>query len=279
MAGLETIGFIGLGNMGAPIALRLLRVGYPMTVLDLVPDRMEPHIREGANPGSSPMELARDCDVVIASLHAEAVREVALGERGIVQGGKEGQVFINLSTTSPELAVSVADALRERGIEMLDAPVSGAAVGAQSGHLTVFVGGNYEAYERSLPVLQQVGRTVTYLGENGKGQIGKRINGAMEALSQLAVYEGMLLARKMNLDLKAFSRAAAGGCAQSWRLDELVREFLLKGEEEFRFHLQRSRTTNALQMAKSVGITLHGVEAAHRVFAEHDWQIVVDFKQ
>jgi 3-hydroxyisobutyrate dehydrogenase-like beta-hydroxyacid dehydrogenase len=212
-------------------------------------------------------------------LHAEAVREVALGERGIVQGGKEGQVFINLSTTSPELAVSVADALRERGIEMLDAPVSGAAVGAQSGHLTVFVGGNYEAYERSLPVLQQVGQTVTYLGESGKGQIGKRINGAMEALSQLAVYEGMLLARKMNLDLKAFSRAAAGGCAQSWRLDELVREFLLKGEQEFRFHLQRSRTANALQLAESVGVTLPGGAAADRVFAENGWEIVVDLRQ
>ena len=129
----------------------------------------------------------------------------------------EKLVFVDLSSTAPELAIKVSDSLREHGIEMLDAPLSGADIGATNGNLTIFVGGSYEAYQRCLPVLQHVGRMVTYLGKNGNGQIGKQINQVMQALSELAIYEGLLLAKKSGLDLKMFARAASAGCAQSWR--------------------------------------------------------------
>src|SRR6266508_3959110 len=271
------IGFIGLGNMGGPIALRLLRAGFPMTVLDLDREKMRQLLREGASAGSSPAGVAERATIVIASLQANAVEDVALGEQGIVKGGKGGLVFVDLSSTEPDLAVRVSSALREHDIEMLDAPVSGADIGATNGALTIFVGGSYETYQRSLAVLQYVGRTVTYLGKAGNGQIGKIINEMMQAQSALAIYEGLLLAEKMELDLKMFARAASAGCAQSWRLDELVDSVFNLGETKFRLNLRPERTGRAIELAAKAGIALPGSEATHRIFADRAWDVVIDF--
>ena len=275
----ERIGFIGLGNMGGAIALRLLRAGLFLTVLDLDKDKLTPLLKEGALAASSPKEVAQQSNIVMASLQSDAIEAVACGTDGIAAGAKDGLVFVDLNSTSPETAIKLSNALRERAVEMLDAPLSGADIGATNGNLTIFVGGSYDAYQRSLPVLQQVGRMVTYLGKNGNGQIGKRINQMMQAMSELAIHEGLLLAKKMNVPLKMFARAASGGCAQSWRLDELVDGVFNQGEKKYKLKLRPGRTGNALRMAKEAGMTLHGAEAAHRVFSEHDWQIVIDFEE
>lgn len=275
----EHLGFIGLGNMGGAIALRLLRAGYPMTVLDLDADKQEPLVREGASSATTPGEVADRSTIVLASLQPADVEKVACGENGIADAKKDGLVFVDLSSTAPEVAIRVSDFLRVRGIEMLDAPVSGADIGATNGNLTIFVGGNYAAYQRCLPVLQHVGRMVTYLGKNGNGQIGKRINQMMQAMSDLAIYEGMLLAKKMGLPLQMFARAASAGCAQTWRLDELVDNVFNHGEKKHRLRLRPGRTGNALKMAKELGLKLEGTEAAHRVFSRNGWEIVIDFEK
>jgi len=278
-APLERLGFIGLGNMGGAIALRLLRAGYPLTVLDLNADKLTPLLREGANRAATPKEVGERSTIVLASLQPNDVEKVACGENGIADAKKDGLVFVDLSSTAPALAIKVSDALRALGIEMLDAPVSGADIGATNGNLTIFVGGHYAAYQRCLPVLQHVGRTVTYLGKNGNGQIGKRINQMMQAMSELAIYEGMLLAKKMGLPLQMFARAASAGCAQTWRLDELVDNVFNHGEKKHRLRLRPGRTGNALKMAEELGLKLVGTEAAHRVFSGHDWKIVIDFEK
>ena len=278
-APLERLGFIGLGNMGGAIALRLLRAGYPLTVLDLNADKLTPLLREGANRAATPKEVGERSTIVLASLQPNDVEKVACGENGIADAKKDGLVFVDLSSTPPELAIKVSDALRAHGIEMLDAPVSGADIGATNGNLTIFVGGHYAAYQRCLPVLQHVGRTVTYLGKNGNGQIGKRINQMMQAMSELAIYEGMLLAKKMGLPLQMFARAASAGCAQTWRLDELVDNVFNHGEKKHRLRLRPGRTGNALKMAEELRLKLAGTEAAHRVFSGHDWEIVIDFEK
>jgi 3-hydroxyisobutyrate dehydrogenase-like beta-hydroxyacid dehydrogenase len=278
-APLERLGFIGLGNMGGAIALRLLRAGYPLTVLDLNADKLTPLLREGANRAATPKEVGERSTIVLASLQPNDVEKVACGENGIANAKKDGLVFVDLSSTPPELAIKVSDALRAHGIEMLDAPVSGADIGATNGNLTIFVGGHYAAYQRCLPVLQHVGRTVTYLGKNGNGQIGKRINQMMQAMSELAIYEGMLLAKQMGLPLQMFARAASAGCAQTWRLDELVDNVFNHGEKKHRLRLRPGRTGNALKMAEELGLKLAGTEAAHRVFSGHDWEIVIDFEK
>lgn len=278
-APLERLGFIGLGNMGGAIALRLLRAGYPLTVLDLNADKLTPLLREGANRAATPKEVGERSTIVLASLQPNDVEKVACGENGIADAKKDGLVFVDLSSTAPALAIKVSDALRALGIEMLDAPVSGADIGATNGNLTIFVGGHYAAYQRCLPVLQHVGRTVTYLGKNGNGQIGKRINQMMQAMSELAIYEGMLLAKQMGLPLQMFARAASAGCAQTWRLDELVDNVFNHGEKKHRLRLRPGRTGNALKMAEELGLKLAGTEAAHRVFSGHDWEIVIDFEK
>jgi 3-hydroxyisobutyrate dehydrogenase-like beta-hydroxyacid dehydrogenase len=273
----ENIGFIGLGNMGGAIALRLLRAGYPLTVLDLDPGKMKDLIREGASAAASPKEVAERSTIVFTSLQPDNVEEVACGKNGIIAANKTGLVFVDLSSTSQELAIKVSDALRKRGIEMLDAPVSGADIGATNGNLTIFVGGGYEAFQRCLPVLQHVGRMVTYLGKSGNGQVGKKINQMMQAISELAIYEGLLLAEKMGLPLQMFARAASAGCAQSWRLDELVEDVFNHGARKYRLRLRPGRTGNALKLAEKLGVDLSGARAAHEVFSRYNWEIVIDF--
>ena len=277
VAPLERLGCIGLGNVGGAIALRLLRAGYPLTVLDLDADKLTPLLRNGASSASTPKEVAERSTIVLASLQPNDVEKVACGENGIADAKKDGLVFVDLSSTAPEIAIKVSDALRARAIEMLDAPVSGADIGATNGNLTIFVGGNYAAYQRCLPVLQHVGRTATYLGKNGNGQIGKRINQMMQAMSELAIYEGMLLAKKMGLPMQMFARAASAGCAQTWRLDELVDNVFNRGEKKHRLRLRPGRTRNALKMAEELGLKLAGTEAAHEVFSRHGWEMVIDF--
>ncbi|MBM4261416.1 MAG: NAD(P)-dependent oxidoreductase [Deltaproteobacteria bacterium] len=278
-AALERLGFIGLGNMGGAIALRLLRAGYPLTVLDLEDARMAPLIKAGAASAATPAKVAERSTIVIASLQPESVEEVACGRNGLVAARQADFCFVDLSSTSQELAIKVSGALRELGIEMLDAPVSGADIGATNGNLTLFVGGSYPAYQRCLPVLQQIGQMVTYLGPNGNGQVGKKINQMMQAMSELAIYEGMLLAQKKGLPLQMFARAASAGCAQTWRLDELVDGVFNHGESKHRFRLRPGRTGNALKMAEQLGIKLPGTEAAHQVFLRHNWEIVIDFDE
>ena len=275
----EHVGFIGLGNMGGAIALRLLRAGYPLTVLDLDAKKMAGLIKEGAATAATPREVAECSTIVIASLQPDDVETVACGAGGIAEAKKNGLSFVDLSSTTQELAIKVSDLLRARGIEMLDAPVSGADIGATNGNLTLFVGGSYSAYQRCLPVLQQIGKMVTYLGANGNGQVGKKINQMMQAMSELAIYEGMLLAKKKGLPLQLFARAASAGCAQTWRLDELVDGVFNQGERKHRLRLRPGRTGNAIKMAEQLGLKLEGTEAAHRVFSHHGWEIVIDFEK
>ena len=273
----ERVGFIGLGNMGGAIALRLLRAGYPLTILDLDADKMAGLIQEGATAAATPREVAERSTIVLASLQPDDVEKVACGADGIAESKNKSFVFVDLSSTTEQTAIEVSDSLRARGIEMLDSPVSGADIGATNGNLTLFVGGSYEAFQRCLPVLQQVGRMVTYLGKNGNGQVGKKINQMMQALSELAIYEGMLLAQKAGLPLRSFARATSAGCAQTWRLDEMVNDVFNHGMRKHRFRLRPGRTGNALKMAGRLGVRLPGTEAAHELFSRHGWEIVIDF--
>jgi 2-hydroxy-3-oxopropionate reductase len=271
------LGFIGLGNMGGAIALRLLRAGFDLTVFDVVREKMRPLLCEGAGEASTPAQVAERSTLLLASLQAGDVEQVALGDQGIAKGAKPGLIFVDLSSTAPELAVRLSETLRHRQIEMLDSPVSGADIGAANGNLTLFVGGTRETFQQSLPVLQIVGSMVTYLGKSGNGQLGKIINEMMQTFSQLAIYEGLQLAEKMGLDLKMFARAASAGCAQSWRLDELIDGAFDRGEKQFRLNLRPERTGRALELAQHNDVALVGAESMHRLFGERGWEVVIDF--
>ena len=172
------IGFIGLGIMGVPMSRNLLKAGFELSVWNRTASRMDELTEEGARAGRSAAVVAEWSDVTITMLtDSEAVEEVMMHSyNGVIAGAKEGSVVIDMSTISPSVTRSVAGSLRENGVHMLDAPVSGSLPGATSGTLSIMVGGDADVFERCLPVFRAMGRTITHCGPNGMGQVTKLAN-------------------------------------------------------------------------------------------------------
>lgn len=195
------LGFVGIGNMGLPMAFRLMQQGHPMTVFDIRDDAMRPLILRGARAASSPANLASDVETVLVCLPSpDVVQEVVLGTNGLINGSKT-RVFVDLSTTGPEVADGLADRLEEKGIATLNAPVSGGPPGAEKGTLAVMVSGPEPVFEQIQPVLQVIGKNVYYLGAKpGLAQMMKLINNLLSATVLAASCEAFVLGVKAGLD-------------------------------------------------------------------------------
>jgi 2-hydroxy-3-oxopropionate reductase len=210
------IGFIGLGLMGRPMTKNLLKAGYHLTVHDINREAIEEVVRLGAKEASSPKEIAESVDAIILSLPGDSeVEEVVLGKDGILDGGRPSSVLVDMSTISPLTAKRMAQALQKQGMEMLDAPVSGGQEGAREASLTIMVGGKPEIFERMEPVLQKLGKNVTYIGGHGAGQVAKAANQIIVGLTIEAVAEGLVFAAKSGVDPEKVRKALLGGYAQS----------------------------------------------------------------
>lgn len=197
----KTLGFIGLGNMGLPMAECLLKAGYQVVGCDLAPGARERFAELGGTWAETPRELATRCRVVFASLPTpQAVERVALGENGLIKGDAV-RIFVDLSTTGPRTAKAVAAKLAERGITAMDAPVSGGVYSAVKGALTVMLSGSAQAKEEIEPMLRVIGKTVFYVGaEAGMGQLMKLINNLLSATALAATCESLALGIKSGLD-------------------------------------------------------------------------------
>jgi len=202
-SGEVTVGFIGLGNMGNPIAKRLIDAGFKTVVHDVREEAMIEFQSKGIICLKSPREVAQLANVVLASLPGpREVKEVAVGVNGLIHGGKM-DTFIDLSTTGVKVARDVSEALKERGIEMLDAPVSGGVEGARRGTLTIMVSGNKDVYIKYLPILKIIGKNIYYVGEKpGSAQAMKLINNMLSAIALVATSEGIILGLREGLDIK-----------------------------------------------------------------------------
>lgn len=195
------LGFIGLGNMGAPMAANLLKAGYELVVHDVRPEPVEAAVKLGAKKASSPREVAGICHAVITILPtSKEVEEVVLGENGIMAGAAEGSVVIEMSTSYPGSTLKINRVLTERGMRMLDAPVSGGVKGAVGGTLSVMVGGDEELFREFKPVFEAMGKNVFHLGDVGAGHTMKAINNFLSACSMIATSEAVVLATKAGLD-------------------------------------------------------------------------------
>lgn len=195
------LGFIGLGNMGAPMAANLLKAGYELVVHDIRPEPVEAAVKLGAKKGSSPREVAGICSAVITILPtSKEVEEVVLGDNGIMAGAREGSVVIEMSTSYPGSTLKINRLLSERGMRMLDAPVSGGVKGAVAGTLSVMVGGDEELFREFKPVFEAMGKNVFHLGDVGAGHTMKAINNFLSACSMIATSEAVVLAAKAGLD-------------------------------------------------------------------------------
>lgn len=219
---IKRAGFVGLGIMGAPMAQNLLKAGFEVTVWNRTAARMEPLVAAGARPAASPAEVAAASDVTVSCVTNSAdVEQVALGPGGVIEGAPRGSVYIDCSTIAPGTARSVASQLATKGIEMLDAPISGGDVGAKAGTLAIMVGGEAATFERCLPVLQAMGKTIVHVGPAGAGQVVKLCNQVAGGLNLLAMAEAITLSRRAGVDPAKMLEVVSAGAAGSWMLSNL----------------------------------------------------------
>ncbi len=221
------VGFIGLGNMGNPMAASLLRAGHSLRVHDLCEDKASNLLESGATWASSPRETAAGADAVITSLPGPAaVEEVVLGDEGVFQGLARGSVYIDTSTGEPGLTRRIAAEGAGRGIDVLDAPISGGVFGARDASLTVFVGGDQAVFDRYEPLLRGMGSTVVRMGDIGSGVATKLVNNFMMFINFIGACEGMAIGARAGLDPKQLIDAIRPSMGQSRMMERCLARFL-----------------------------------------------------
>ncbi len=213
------IGFIGLGNMGAPMAANLVKAGHQVSGFDLVPGRAEALAANGGRAAPTAVEAAAAGEIVITMLPAGPdVRSVYLGDNGVLAHAKRGALLIDCSTIDVETARAVAAAAVDARFDMLDAPVSGGVIGAETANLTIMVGGETEAFDRGRPILAAMGRTIVHAGPAGNGQAAKICNNMILGVSMLAVCEAFSLAERLGLAAQTLFDISAKSSGQCWAL-------------------------------------------------------------
>ena len=252
------VAFIGLGTMGIGMSLNILKAGHEVTVQNRTRQKEEAVAKEGANRAPSPREAAEGAEIIVTMVSdTPDVEAVVLGANGVIHGAPQGAIVIDMSTISPAATRQMADELGQKGIKMLDAPVSGGPEGAQNGTLAIMVGGDAADFKRALPILDAMGKTVTHVGPIGAGQITKAINQIIISGTYLTVAEGLTLGIKAGLDMQKVIQAISGGAASSWVLHNrginVVNNTYPLG---FRVKLHHKDLGIALDTARELDVTL-----------------------
>jgi 3-hydroxyisobutyrate dehydrogenase len=213
------VGFIGLGNMGMPMAQNLLKDGYEVTGFDLNADATQLLAANGGTSANSVVDACKAAEVVITMLPAgEQVRDVYLGAGGVLASAAPGTLLIDSSTIDVQTARDVAQAAQDSGLAMVDAPVSGGVTGAEAATLTFMVGGSDDAFERARPVLEKMGKTIVHAGGPGNGQAAKICNNMILGASMIVVCEAFLLAEKLGLDAQKLFDISSKSSGQCWSM-------------------------------------------------------------
>ena len=254
----DTVGFIGLGIMGKPMAKNLIEAGHELVVFNRTQSKAEELAGDGATVAGSPREVAEQSDVIITMLpDSPQVEEVLVGEDGVLEGIKEGALVVDTSTISPVVTEELAAKVKEKGASMLDAPVSGGDVGAIEGTLSIMVGGSEEDFERARPLFEAMGKTVTHVGETGAGQVAKAANQIVVALTIEAVSEALVLGSKGGVAPEKILDVLGGGLAGN-KVMEVKREKMLTHSFDpgFRIELHHKDLGIALAAGREYGVTL-----------------------
>jgi 3-hydroxyisobutyrate dehydrogenase len=213
------IGFIGLGNMGLPMAQNLIKAGHAVTGLDVSKTQVDKLVEAGGKAAGSVKDAASGVEFVVTMLPAGAqVRDVYLGNDGVIAAASQGTLLIDSSTIDVETARAVSSAAQGKGLAMLDAPVSGGVGGAQGGTLTFMVGGADAAFERAKPILEKMGKTIVHAGGAGNGQAAKICNNMILGVSMIAVSEAFVLAEKLGLDAQKLFDISSKSSGQCWSM-------------------------------------------------------------
>jgi 3-hydroxyisobutyrate dehydrogenase len=252
------LAFIGMGTMGAHMAANLLKAGHQVTVHNRTREREEPVAAQGAKRADSPRQAAQGAEVVLLCVSdSPDVERVLFDDDGVAAGAAAGTVVVDMSTISPAVTVAAAKRLADKGIKLVDAPVSGGSEGAQKGTLAIMVGGDAADVEKVRPVLEAMGKNITHVGPIGSGQMTKAINQVILAGVYWGVAEGMVLGMKAGLDMDKVVDAIRGGAGDSWVLNYRA-SFMVKNDYPlgFRVSLHRKDLGIGLDTARDLGIAL-----------------------
>ena len=252
------IGFIGLGIMGKPMSRNLLKAGYELIVFNRSKGAVNEIVAAGAKAAANPREVAEQAEIVITMLpDSPHVREVVLGQAGVIEGAAKGSVVIDMSSIAPLVSREIAARLDEKGIEMLDAPVSGGQPKAIEGTLSVMAGGKKEIFDRCLPVMKAMASSVVLVGSAGAGNVAKLANQIIVALNIAAISEALVLAAKAGVDPDLVYQAIRGGLAGSAVLEAKAPLIMdRKFNPGFRIDLHIKDLNNVLETSHSIGVPL-----------------------
>lgn len=264
-----TVGFIGIGRMGRPMARKILEAGFPLHLFDIVPAATRALVESGAIAESSPRALAEKCDVVITMLpDPPAIEAVVEGDEGVAPGVRAGSVLVDMSTSSPSLSRRIAAILEERGAYFLDAPVSGGAAGADKGSLTLMVGGDPEVLERCRSVLQPMAGAIYHLGGVGAGHLVKLLNQMLIYTNAVTSMEILGVAARAGVDLLTLHEIVSKSTADSWWWQNRVAR-AVGGTGDTRMmqlDLWYKDLKLATELGKEAGVPLFTADAASHVY-------------
>jgi len=262
------IGWIGTGVMGAPMCAHLMAKGYAATVHNRTKEKAASLLAEGARWADTPKAVAAAADVIFTIVgYPHDVREVILGENGVLAGAEAGAVVVDMTTSRPSLAVEIHAAAKRRGVFAVDAPVSGGDVGAREARLSIMIGGDKDIAEALRPLFEAMGKIIRYQGPAGAGQHTKMVNQTLIATNMIGVCEALLYACKAGLDLEAVMQSVAGGAAGSWSLSNLGPRIIANNFDPGFFveHFIKDMGI-VLEEAKRMGLSLPGMALAHQLY-------------
>lgn len=262
------VAWIGTGVMGLPMCEHLLVAGYPMKVFSRTKERARLLVERGAQWCASPAEATQGSDVVVTMVGYPAdVRQVVLGDGGVLGAAREGSTIIDMTTSEPQLAQEIFDAAAARGVDSLDAPVSGGDVGARNASLVIMVGGSQQAFDRALPVLQRLGKVVTLEGGPGAGQHTKMVNQIAIASGMVGVCEALLYAFRAGLDVAKVLETIGTGAAGSWSLTNYAPR-ALRGDFEPGFKIDHFIKDLGIALAEGrrMKLSLPGLALAEQLY-------------
>ncbi len=262
------IGWIGTGVMGRSMCGHILRAGYPVSVFTRTESKAKPLLDKGADWKKSPYEVAKESDIVfsIVSMPSD-VEDVYLSEHGVLAGIRKGGTIVDMTTSSPNLAVRIFEEAKKKDLCALDAPVSGGDVGAKNAALAIMVGGDRDVFDRVLPLFETMGKAITYMGKAGSGQHTKMVNQIHIATTMIGVVECLLYAYKSGLDLSEAIRAIGSGAAGSWSINNYGPRIVKRDFDPGFFinHFIKDMGI-ALEEAKRMSLSLPGLSLAHEFY-------------
>ncbi|MCD4687294.1 MAG: NAD(P)-dependent oxidoreductase [Anaerolineae bacterium] len=262
------VGYIGLGLMGSGMARNLMQAGHESVVHNRSRAIVEEFVKEGATAATSPREVAEQVEFVFTNLpDSPDVELVALGPDGVIEGVHEGLIFIDNSTIKPTTARKIAAELGAVGVMALDAPVSGGDIGARAGTLSIMVGGPQEAFDKTLPLFEAMGKTIILVGDSGAGQIAKVANQTVVAGTMVAMCEALVLAQKSGVDPERVVQAISQGAARCWALDTKPDKLFKRDHAPgFKAYMQAKDLKIVVDTARTFNVAIPLTAIAHQLY-------------